>query len=157
MHLWGKIVKVELAQPAGTRSCKSGGSWDWCRAPGRRNTNYWISEYEALLRTCSPADGRVLKAELRRKMQAAEAGGLVYGAKRDVVQMRIAPLILEIRVRRNVGTPDGDRVVRLYFSEPSHEPQLLLAAKLGWKPPLDTTEQDEHALEAQERVKAFFP
>ena len=67
-------------------------------------------------------------------MRAAEAGALVYGAKHDVVQMRVAPLIREIRVRRNVGTANGDRVVRLHFSEPAHEDRLRLAVELGWKP-----------------------
>lgn len=150
------LVDVLLADPPGARSCGEGGSWQCCRAPGRHNTNYWMAEFEALSRQCSRADGRLVKAELRKKMRAAELGALDYGPDRDVIQMRVCPIVLEIRVRRNVGAEDGNRVVRLYFSEPAHVDGMILAAKLGWKHPLGKAEQDAHAEEAGERVRNFF-
>lgn len=147
---------MELAEPAGVRSCDTGGAWDACRGPGARNSNYWMAEYEAMRRLCSEADGRLVKAELRSKMKRAEAGGLVFGKDRDVNRMNVCPIVLEIRIRKNIGTDDGDRVIRLYFSEPAHVDGLLLASKLGYKHPLGREEQDAHALEAGTRIQTFF-
>lgn len=97
-----------------------------------------------------------MKAEIRSKMGRAEHGKLAFGKDRDVNQMTVAPIILELRVRKNAGTPKGDRVVRLYFCEPAHIEGMLLAAKLGWKPPQGKKEQNEQALEAEQRVRAYF-
>jgi hypothetical protein len=149
-------LEIQLAEPPGVRSCNQGGAWDACRGPGGRNTNYWMAEYEAMRRLCSEADGRLVKAELRTKMRRAELGGLVFGKDRDVNRMNVSPIVLEIRVRKNIGTDDGDRVIRLYFSEPANVDGLLLASKLGHKHPLGKAEQDEHAIEAGNRVRAYF-
>ncbi len=89
-------------------------------------------------------------------MQRAMGGSLSYGPKSDVLQMRIAPLVLEIRLGRRLDTTQGEKLVRLYFSEPAHEEGMLLAARLGWKNPAAVAEQDAHALDAQERVLDHF-
>lgn len=149
-------MDVHLAEPPGARSCGRGGTWQCCRGPGNRNTNYWMAEFEALLFQCSEADRRLLRSELKRKMERATRGDLVFGKSRDVYRIQVCPIVLELRVRSSPGTPSGKRVVRLYFSEPAHEQGMLLAAKLAWKPPLGKAEQNEHAKEAGERIRAFF-
>lgn len=162
---------VALAQPPGVRSCGrdgergSGGEWFHCRGPRPRSLNYWITELEALLIRCSAADRKVLKSELKRMMKGAEQGTLRFGRGEDVDQMVTAPTILELRIHRNVGVTvglgpveedDGSRVVRLYFTEPEHCDRMLLSAKLGWKHPMGKEEQNAHAREAADRVKAYF-
>ncbi|UJP39366.1 hypothetical protein [Cellulomonas palmilytica] len=160
------MVAVSSGEPP-TRSCRqmdgragTGGTWSHCRGRSPRSLNYWIAELNALMSACSTADGRTLKAELRRLMQRAEQGDLRFGRGQDVDRMVTAKTVLEIRARRNVGITvgddTGDRVVRLYFSEPEHAPDMLLAAKLGWKHPEGKTEQNEHAAEAAARVRDFF-
>lgn len=88
-------------------------------------------------------------------MQLAAQGRLTYGMDLDVYCSNIADLVLELRLHSRVQYPDGARAVRLYFSEPDTQADLLLAARLAAKPAsaAGLALQDEHMLEAQDRVK----
>ncbi len=91
-------------------------------------------------------------------MRAAELGNHSCGPDGSVDHMDADALILEIRVRSKPKFPDGKkRVVRLYYSEPAHEPNMLLAAMLAWKPDRPgRTIQDAHIKEAGQRVRDYF-
>lgn len=158
MRNGGLVVEVGLAQPPGTRSCGTGGEWQCCRAPGKHNTNYWLAEYEALRRQCSRADSVLIMTELRDRMREAELGRHTCGPHGSIDHMDADELILEIRVRSKPKFPDGDkRVLRLYFSEPAHEPGMLLAAMLAWKPDKPGRAiQDKQIVEAGQRVRDYF-
>lgn len=76
----------------------------------------------------------------------------------DVMQMSVAPNVLEMRlVDRH--DDDGERHhVRLYFTEPDHVPEQLLALKVAWKHPgrIGLEEQNGHAREASKRADDHF-
>ena len=72
--------------------------------------------------------------------------------------MQSADLVLELRFRQRIEYPAGTRAVRLYFSEPDHEPDVMLAVSLAAKPAseegLDL--QNEHIAEAQTRLQDHY-
>lgn len=142
---------VPIEQPPGVRACRDGGRWEPCDG-----AIPWGREVEAI-RTVSrsPQDFALLKREIARYLLAATQGGLTYGPQGEVVQMNRARSVLELRFHQRVQYPDGARVVRLYYSEPTALPGVLLSAKVGAKPAtqegLDL--QDEHIEEALVRIR----
>lgn len=98
-----------------------------------------------------------LKAELAAKMRRAQRGDLWFGEDREVDQMRSRARVLEIRVGAyNVG---GQVIhARAYFTEPEHEPRVLLFLRLAVKEPgpMGLDEQDEHVREADLRIDRHY-
>lgn len=150
---------MRLATPVGARSCGSGGHWEWSRAGNGRA--HVLHEFESLRRCIvSDVERNALFAELHDRMERAEQGLLQLdsGSGGDVMQMAVAPIVLEIRLP---DRHDGDgqrRHVRLYFTEADHVPVELLALKLAWKHPgaIGLEEQNEHALEAKMRAETHY-
>lgn len=150
---------MRLAHPPGVRSCRDGGTWDFCRSASTGG-NYVITEFERLATALAPADRELTRQELVVKLRRAEVGGLKFGtasAGADVTQMEVAPTVLELRLttRRGEG---GDLLIRLYFTEPEERDRTLLALKLGWKRPgpLGLEEQNSHARSAARRADEDF-
>ena len=146
--------EVRLAKPLGARSCGDGGRWEQCHS-----VPTWRAQLAAVQSICdTPDDFRLLKAELRRLLRAAKRGDLEYGKAADVYKMQSADLVLELRFRQRIEYPAGTRAVRLYFSEPDHEPDVMLAVSLAAKPAseegLDL--QNEHIAEAQTRLQDHY-
>src|SRR5689334_790534 len=130
---WG--VAMRLVQPPGHRSCVVGGHWSGCKDCDT-DQEFWIAEWREVLAGClNEADRTLLIAEMRTLMRAAERGDLTFGRDAHVDQMEVAQTVLEMRLETFPVLDAGPRHVRLYFTEPDDEPELLLAAKLGWKQP----------------------
>ena len=116
-------------------------------------------ERDTLRTLCRSADDfRLLKRELKGCFRRAEEGDLGYGKTSDVFRSQSADLVLEMRFRQRLQLPRGSRVIRLYFSEPAHMPQMLLAAHLAGKPSSDhgLELQTEQMGEAQLRILKFL-
>lgn len=146
--------QVALVEPYGRRSCDEGGRWENCHARPE-----WHQGLEAV-RVVSRQDDdfRLLKKEIGRLMKAATRGDLVYGKTHDVVKLSSADLVLELRFGQRVEYPEGLRAVRLYFSEPDCETDVMLAVKLAAKPAtadgLDL--QNDHIADAQKYVEDHY-
>jgi hypothetical protein len=94
---------------------------------------------------CLPETERVsLREDIRTKMNRAERGELTFGSGRDyeVDQIVSTRIVLEIRVIDHSSWDDGDpeqeplkRHTRLYFTEPDHLPDCLLALGVASKCP----------------------
>lgn len=145
--------RVNLVRPLGDRSCNTGGTWESCHSAN-------IDGEERAISTISRSDNdaRLLRREMKTRLELAVNGRLNYGKDLDVYCCDVADLVLELRFDTRVQYPDGVRAVRLYFSEPDSEPGLLLAARLAAKPATvqGLSLQDEHMREAQLRVERHF-
>lgn len=150
---------MRLAQPPGVRSCRDGGTFDFCRSASTGG-NYVMTEFERLASALASADLELTRQEMFVKLHRAEGGHLDFGTaaeSADVTQMEIAPTVLELRLttRRGEG---GDMLIRLYFTEPEERDHTLLGLKLGWKRPgpLGLEEQNRHARCAARRADEDF-
>lgn len=114
-------------------------------------------EWEALLGAMAEADRELMRQELYGLMKRAQAGDLTYGRSEDVDKMVCVDVVLELRLDTDTGDRDGNRHVRLYFTEPEHVDGLMLALKLGAKMPgpMGLDEQNGHAREAERRAHAW--
>jgi len=145
---------VVLATPHGVRSCKAGGYWANCHA-----SPDWKQQLAAVRAISSSEDDyRLLKREVSRFVGAAAKGDLTYGKTADVYKMASADLVLELRFNQRVEYPDGSRAVRLYFSEPAHEDDVMLAVLLAAKPATASglELQNEHISDAQQRLDDHY-
>jgi hypothetical protein len=152
---------VGLAQPPGVRATRTGGEWKFIRGPAPRSCNYFIEEYEQFLLQCSEAERFLIKDEIASLMRSAEAGRCTFGRGRgyDVDFMTCTTLVLELRLmtvpKRSAWGPVH---LRIYFTEPEHDPGSFYIAKFAWKigGALGLKEQTKHATEAERRIKNFF-
>lgn len=145
---------LRLATPHGQRSCGVGGTWSICHSKPA-----WSAQLAAVQQlTLNQDDFRLLKRELARLWKLAETGDLEYGKDKDVNKMQTGDMVLEMRFRHHVGYPEGKRAVRLYFTEPDHEPDVMLAVSLGAKPATEAglDLQNDHIAEAQARIVDHF-
>lgn len=150
---------MRLEQPPGVRSCRDGGTWDLAQTNTDPARGYVTVELTQLKSVMPPGEYTLLTAEIVRMMEDAQAGDLDFvtntGGRRvgDVDQMAVAPTVLELRLQTTTGTRDGERIVRLYFTEPAELPDALVALKLASKYPgeLGLEEQSAHAREAAVR------
>lgn len=115
-------------------------------------------ELEAILRTCSDVNARLLRAELFALMRQAVAGSLSFGRDGQVDLMVSASTVLELRLKTTIDAATGDQLIRLYFTEPDHVPRCMLALKLVGKHPgpIGLQEQNVHAREAAYRADQHF-
>lgn len=145
---------IVLATPLGDRSCRRGGRWENCHS-----TPDWKQQLEAVRAiSANDDDFRLLKGEIGRFLKRATTGDLEYGKNEDVYKMASASLVLELRFSQRVEYPAGKRAVRLYFSEPSHQEELMLAVLLAAKPATEAglDLQNEHIAEAQQRLDDHY-
>ncbi|QGH70785.1 hypothetical protein [Pseudactinotalea sp. HY158] len=148
---------MRLQQPPGVRSCRDGGTWKLAGDGDR--ASYLKMEIMSLREVMGGSDWQMLFAELEQKMRDAQGGWLTFVTDRpgrrvgDVEQIGVAPNVLELRLSATTGESDGQRRVRLYFSEPVELPGALLALKLASKYPgeMGLREQNEHARIASRR------
>lgn len=115
------------------RSCQQGGTWKFYQ---EQDGHKVVAEEMASLFSVTPLQQKMLKAEFRSKMGAAEKGELEFGKGEDVDAMGRHPDILEIRFAVSLTVDDGSvRLYRLYFSEPVRLPAVLLGLRWASKPP----------------------
>ncbi|MFC7595774.1 hypothetical protein ACFQU3_10685 [Terrabacter sp. GCM10028922] len=68
--------------------------------------------------------------------------------------MSCTSVVLELRLEQYLGEDGSSRIVRIYFTEPEHESDMLLLLYLVWKSPgpIGLDEQTQHARTAQFRA-----
>lgn len=143
----------------GARSCHLGGHW---RHVSDRSGRPYLTKAMSELRAGSITDDewQMLLAEMDALLKDAEAGRLNFDTtytKGVVCRAASASDVLEARLDLTV-TLDGERrLLRLYFSEPDDEEDLLLSLSFRHKRSgrLGLAEQDGHIAEAQERFDSW--
>lgn len=166
---WGYALQAMLAQPPGVRSCRNGLQDGQPGAVGSGGT--WLDctllfgEHQTDLAACLEGLGEFertyLIAELRILTMRAEAGALYFRPRKDdageVTQSHIRPRVLEIVMTKRRGE-EGQQQTRIYFTEPAHEPGVLLHLLLAWKRPgpAGLEEQDGHMIQADRRLDHHY-
>lgn len=157
-------VVSRLAQPPGVRSTRrrdgtagEGGTWVPARDSAGDGGSHYAHEIARVLRGAPSIEIAVTKAELATKLRRATQGLLTFGADGDVDQMSVAPRVLEIRIK-SVKAVGFSLHIRLYFTEPAHEPGCLLMLLLEGKSPgrIGLEEQNDHARAADLRIDRHY-
>ena len=149
-----------------------GGKW-WtllCDSGRKRFTE----EVSALRSTCSKVEWRLLVADLAKLLKAAQKGLLIFDATNtrgevcrprgfkncedDKTRLDVQE-VLELRIERTFNLNDRRRHLRLYYSEPSDQPGMLLHLHLAHKASRadGLAEQNCQIIEAQRRFNAWWP
>jgi hypothetical protein len=149
-----------------------GGKW-WtllCDSGRKRFTE----EVSALRSTCSKVEWRLLVADLAKLLKDAEKGLLIFDATNtrgevcrprgfkncedDKTRLDVQE-VLELRIERTFNLNDRRRHLRLYYSEPSDQPGMLLHLHLAHKASRadGLAEQNCQIIEAQRRFNAWWP
>ena len=149
-----------------------GGEW-WtllCDSGRKRFTE----EVSALRSTCSGSEWPLLVADLSRLLEDAEGGLLVFdttntrgegcrprgfkNCEDDKTRLDVQE-VLELRIERTFNLNDRRRHLRLYYSEPSDQPGMLLHLHLAHKASRadGLAEQNCQIIEAQRRFNAWWP
>ena len=149
-----------------------GGEW-WtlmCDSGRKRFTE----EVSALRSTCSKVEWRLLVADLAKLLKDAEKGLLIFDATNtrgevcrprgfkncedDKTRLDVQE-VLELRIERTFNLNDRRRHLRLYYSEPSDQPGMLLHLHLAHKASRadGLAEQNCQIIEAQRRFNAWWP
>lgn len=149
-----------------------GGEW-WtllCDSGRKRFTE----EVSALRSTCSDNEWRLLIADLAKLLKAAQKGLLIFDATNtrgevcrprgfkncedDKTRLDVQE-VLELRIERTFNLNDRRRHLRLYYSEPSDQPGMLLHLHLAHKASRadGLAEQNCQIIEAQRRFNAWWP
>lgn len=149
-----------------------GGKW-WtllCDSGRKRFTE----EVSALRSTCSKVEWRLLVADLAKLLKAARKGLLIFDATNtrgevcrprgfkncedDKTRLDVQE-VLELRIERTFNLNDRRRHLRLYYSEPSDQPGMLLHLHLAHKASRadGLAEQNCQIIEAQRRFNAWWP
>lgn len=148
------IPPVTTEAPPGQRACGGQGGNSWVFARGSSGAQPFRIDYERL-KTRFPSDeSRALYIDhVREHFEWAADGQLPWDL---VVQMRISPAVLEIKL------PDwwfsgGKMHVRLYYSEPKTLPGHLVALRLLAKRPgpIGVSDQDGHATSASKVLSEY--
>jgi hypothetical protein len=178
-----KLLTSRLGD-VGLRSCQQdgetigevapgdGGKW-WtllCDSGRKRFTE----EVSALRSTCSKVEWRLLVADLAKLLKDAEKGLLIFDATNtrgevcrprgfkncedDKTRLDVQE-VLELRIERTFNLNDRRRHLRLYYSEPSDQPGMLLHLHLAHKASRadGLAEQNCQIIEAQRRFNAWWP
>ena len=178
-----KLLASRLGD-VGLRSCQQdgetigevvpgcGGEW-WtllCDSGRKRFTE----EVSALRSTCSKVEWRLLVADLAKLLKDAEKGLLIFDATNtrgevcrprgfkncedDKTRLDVQE-VLELRIERTFNLNDRRRHLRLYYSEPSDQPGMLLHLHLAHKASRadGLAEQNCQIIEAQRRFNAWWP
>lgn len=149
-----------------------GGEW-WtllCDSGRKRFTE----EVSALRSTCSKVEWRLLVADLAKLLKDAEKGLLIFdttntrgevcrprgfkNCEDDKTRLDVQE-VLELRIERTFNLNDRRRHLRLYYSEPSDQPGMLLHLHLAHKASRadGLAEQNCQIIEAQRRFNAWWP
>ena len=128
----------------------------------------------ALRSTCSGNEWPLLVADLSRLLEDAEGGLLVFdttntrgevcrprgfkNCEDDKTRLDVQE-VLELRIERTFNLNDRRRHLRLYYSEPSDQPGMLLHLHLAHKASRadGLAEQNCQIIEAQRRFNAWWP
>lgn len=95
-------------------------------------------------------------------MAEARQGRCGFGPNAEVDQMSISRtgVVLELRVQSTDGAGDleVELHVRMYFTEPEHEPRVLLSALLAAKRdyPMGKEDQNQHVRIAERRLDRHY-
>lgn len=178
-----KLLTSRLGD-VGLRSCQQdgetigevapgdGGKW-WtllCDSGRKRFTE----EVSALRSTCSKVEWRLLVADLAKLLKDAEKGLLIFdttntrgevcrprgfkSCEDDKTRLDVQE-VLELRIERTFNLDERRRHLRLYYSEPSDQPGMLLHLHLAHKASRadGLAEQNCQIIEAQRRFNAWWP
>lgn len=139
-----------IAEPPGARSCGLGGEWEHCSGLNMQSD---LNTVKVMLDNADQFE--LVRRKLGNMLRDAKEGKLIYGKTEDVYQMSIEPAVLEIRLDVRAQFPDGLRKLRLYFSEPLHRPNVMVAARLRSKPATKEglSDQNDHILESFDAIK----
>lgn len=134
-----------------------GGEWLYPRDRTSNGTPWWREDYVTTLARFSNQGRMMLASEIKRKMERASAGRLVYGHGRefDVEKMASADHVLELRLTAQFGDDPLTRLhTRLYFNEPAGHPGELriLALRVKHDDPPGHDEQNAHVQDAVDRL-----
>lgn len=134
----------------------------------------FAEEVSALRSTCSDNEWRLLIADLAKLLKAAQKGLLIFDATNtrgevcrprgfkncedDKTRLDVQE-VLELRIERTFNLNDRRRHLRLYYSEPSDQPGMLLHLHLAHKASRadGLAEQNCQIIEAQRRFNAWWP
>lgn len=162
-------MRVVRERPDGVRSCVqedgetpgSGGRWVECSTLEQEGGlagrfREFFDQVEPRVREEARAD---VEAVIEDLFERAEYGELHLRRSpstfAEVAVMKIRPEIYELIVAKQ-RLSGGQFHLRVYFTEPTDEPGVLLALSVEWKRdewPEGRDEQDEHAKQAFERFK----
>ena len=137
----------------GLRAAQDGGYWHFYRNPN--GGAVVAQEVWELTDGEGTDDAKMLKAEIKQKMEDARDGTLRFGEKEDVSGIWREPDLCELRlghVSFDEDEPAGYKY-RLYFAEPPQEQRLLLGLKFARKPATAAglDDQNEHIVCASNR------
>lgn len=158
------MVEVTLASPPGVRSCRQedgtpgqGGYWSLCNLLMGSHAD----DFTACTQHITPHARAFLAGELRNMRARATTGELNLqrssSSSGEVVLSHHRARILEMRFTKQLGD-EGEQHTRLYFTEPGHEPGVLLHLLLAWKRPgpMGLTEQNGHMRQADRRLDHHY-
>lgn len=178
-----KLLTSRLGD-VGLRSCQQdgetagefvpgdGGEWRTLLCDSGRKR--FTEEVSALRSTCSKVEWRLLVADLAKLLKDAEKGLLIFDATNtrgevcrprgfkncedDKTRLDVQE-VLELRIERTFNLNDRRRHLRLYYSEPSDQPGMLLHLHLAHKASRadGLAEQNCQIIEAQRRFNAWWP
>lgn len=150
-----------LEKPHGCRSCirgeRSGSGGRWQRVRGTNGASPLIHELDTILAKLDDADLQTFKGELDVLLRMAQRGRLEFGPDGQVDRMACVRDVLELRIGDRFEMEGEGMHARLYFTEPTERPGVLLMLKIAAKRPgvMGLDEQDAHAQEAQRRYDEF--
>jgi hypothetical protein len=152
-----------LANPH--RSCKGddgepgpGGKWHYPRARFNNGNPLFAADLAAVRARLTPVGLPMLMSEIRAKMKRGAIGELAYGHgdEFDVERILSTDYVLEIRLEKKMGDEPMEQLhTRIYFTEPSREPDTLKFLAMDCKHDDEKgghDEQDAQALRAQGRL-----
>lgn len=147
----------DLTFGCGVRSCRKGGEWAHAIGPDGKSA-FGRAAASLLDGIRSKVVRDDLLADIDAAMKRAERGELQfdYGqgdarVAKDVGRCWRADDVLEIRIALSHDYSGRDLLLRLYFSEPDDEEDMLLSLNLQYKAPgpLGLEEQNDHIDYAQ--------
>lgn len=160
-----RLVWVDLQKPEGFRSCRDvhgrpgrGGSWHYAGDP-----TFVLTDLRELKTCVTHIELVMLTREFKAKLDRATRGELYLERgehRQEVVQCQRQQRVLEVRLDDRQERPPGSGrwKVRFYYSEPEHEPEVLLAlsvqVKVAGRPGLN--DQNRHIDEAAQRLDEHY-
>jgi len=161
-------------EPSGLGEVVPGDGGEWWTLLCDSGRKRFAEEVSALRSTCSDNEWRLLIADLAELLKAAQKGLLIFDATNtrgevcrprgfkncedDKTRLDVQE-VLELRIERTFNLNDRRRHLRLYYSEPSDQPGMLLHLHLAHKASRadGLAEQNCQIIEAQRRFNAWWP
>lgn len=159
------MVASEHALADPRRSCRDdngvpgpGGKWHYPRHRFSNGNVLLATDLAAVKARLAPSSFPMLMSEIKAKMKRGELGQLTYGHgdQFDVERIYTTDYVLEIRLTKKMGDEPLDTLhTRIYFTEPSREPDTLKFLAMDCKHDADKgghDEQDAQATRAEGRL-----